>query len=255
MRFGDHDAGFFKHLACHSIFEALARFDEARDGRIAPRRPARLTTEQGAFAVADEHDDRRIDARKKICRAVGRHATHDVSGAMRRGRCTADPTTSMPVLPVGEGAGVGQQTRFSRLQFRGQRPQLLEAHVGWRGHCGIELHQHATNVAKPAEQDQRFGCRRLHQGVLGRDEGGRRRLAADGQFRAAYEQVPGAGIATRVVQPVLDLAQFRAPVDVRTCEKIAILGGVRSGHAVRSFAPFGHRVETRALSAVEHPGF
>src|SRR5262249_19669130 len=62
VQLGHGDARLFGHLAQHCIFQTLTRLDESRDGRVTPRRPARLSPEQRALTIAHQHDDRRVDA-------------------------------------------------------------------------------------------------------------------------------------------------------------------------------------------------
>ncbi|NBV87400.1 MAG: hypothetical protein EBS01_14315 [Verrucomicrobia bacterium] len=63
-------------------------------------------------------------------------------------------------------------------------------------------------------------------------EGGLDRLTADGERGAVNEQVAGAVVAARILQPMFDLAQFRASVDVGAGEEVVDDGGVGCGHGL-----------------------
>src|SRR5215468_5624915 len=54
------DADLFLDLARDTAFERLPIVDEARDERVAIRRPTGLAREEHALTIADEHDRRRV---------------------------------------------------------------------------------------------------------------------------------------------------------------------------------------------------
>ena len=84
----DFDAGLLEHFARHRIFERLARLDESGDGGIASYGPTRLASQERTLAVADQHDDGRIDARELFMAARG-VAAHQHMAAFRGQRLRA----------------------------------------------------------------------------------------------------------------------------------------------------------------------
>ncbi len=60
----DPNVGFLKDFTPYSVLEALAGLDETGNRRITPFGPAILPAQQAAFAVSDQDDYRRINARK-----------------------------------------------------------------------------------------------------------------------------------------------------------------------------------------------
>ncbi len=92
------DAGLFLDLARHARLQRLAVVHEARDERVAPRRPVGLAGQQHAVAVAHEHDGGRVQVRVVLVAAA---------------RAAACPTRSRCV--------------WWRLPQRGQRP-LVDSH-------------------------------------------------------------------------------------------------------------------------------
>ena len=129
----DRDAGFLEHFAHHGILEALARLDEAGDGRVAARRPARLPTEQRALAVAHQHDDRRVDAREELGGAGRVGAQQDVAGADRHGAGCRRRRNDAGVRATGSARARRRAAPpRSAPSTRRKRTQLLEAGAGWQ---------------------------------------------------------------------------------------------------------------------------
>ena len=71
----DLDAGLLGDLAADGLFQALAGLDEAREGRIEPRRPGPVPAQQTALAEGNEHDDGGVRARE-VRRPAGRVRAH-----------------------------------------------------------------------------------------------------------------------------------------------------------------------------------
>src|SRR5260370_21019637 len=66
----DEDAGLLIDLAFPRFLQALARLDKAGQGRVHSRRPDALAPQEAAITVMDQHDHRRVGARK-ILRLAG----------------------------------------------------------------------------------------------------------------------------------------------------------------------------------------
>src|ERR1700733_156131 len=217
------DAGLLRDLAHHGILEALARFDEAGDGGVPPRRPAGLAPEQRAFAVAYQHDDGRIEARKELLparRVAAAHAVPGVGGA-RRGAARA--AVARAGAPDGECACIGEQPRLGGAQHRGERPQLLEPRALRYGGRGVrrQIDQHAAGAVVPAEQHQLRGRRRADQRrVVGEEGHVRLGLGAEPRARALADEVTGRRRGAGRADPVGILALLGAPLDVRPGEKV-----------------------------------
>ena len=79
----DRDAGLLLHLAPHRLLDRLARLQESGERGIHAGREARLPAEQAALAVDRQHDDDRIDARKRLDLAGGADAA-DAAALQRR---------------------------------------------------------------------------------------------------------------------------------------------------------------------------
>ena len=97
------------HLADDRFLQAFARLDEAGEGRVHAAGPALLAPEQAAFAAGDEHDHRRIGARKVVGGAFGPRAAPHVPALDVGARGAADAAEAVPLLPVDEAARVGHR--------------------------------------------------------------------------------------------------------------------------------------------------
>src|SRR5690606_37157981 len=90
----DLHPGLLADLAHHRVLQAFARLNEAGDGRVTARRPARLPPEQRALAVRHKHDYGRIDAGELIeCTAWIAAAKHMAGLKRRRGRAATAAAT------------------------------------------------------------------------------------------------------------------------------------------------------------------
>ena len=152
-RVDDH-ARFLADLARDRVLQAFPGLDEAGDGRIPARRPGRLTAEQCALAIRDQHDDRRIQSRELLVPARG--ALHDVTalrGDHRRGAAAAE---AIVLLPVDHGSRVGEQARLFGRQLARDQPQVVQlraaAKRGRRFAC--EHDREHDMLVELAEQDE-----------------------------------------------------------------------------------------------------
>src|SRR5258707_13334260 len=99
----DADAGLLEDLTGHGIFQGLARLDESGDGRVPPDRPAGLTPQERALAVADQHDDGRIDPRELFMTAAGVGAHEHMPAFGGQSLRTAGAAEAVPPPPRDDG--------------------------------------------------------------------------------------------------------------------------------------------------------
>ena len=219
------DAGLLRDLAHHRVLEALARFDEAGDGRVAPRRPARLAPEQRPLAVAHQHDDGRIEARKEFLPARGVGAA---SGSARRGwgasarrtRRSGARGRARSRVPARRRAAPPRRRPAPAVSGRSSSSRVPAGTAGGASAGRSTSTQRAPSI--PAEQHQLR--RALPRIPAARRWRGRRRAARAG--RAAAAACPGrSGSGSqdrRVPRPIQSrvLALLGAPLDVRPGEEV-----------------------------------
>jgi hypothetical protein len=152
----DQDAGFLTHLARDGVLQGLSGLHESCDGGIASRRPGRLAPQQGPFAVADQHDDGRIDARKLLA-STGRIAANQHMAALRgQGLFPAGAAEPVPPPPGHHGARIAQYPGLVGGQHGGNLAQILESRAGryLRGLDRFDLVGEITDFAELSQQDQ-----------------------------------------------------------------------------------------------------
>ena len=205
---------FLVDLAGDRILQALARFDEAGQRGIASRRPARLPAQQGPIAVAHQHDDGRIDARKEFRAAFAAGALEAVPRAARSSRSTADPAMPVPGAPHQQCAGTGQDGRLGLGQFREQGAQLGQLGIGGKAR-GIRerINQYAARATEPSQQHQLLRFARSHQRVRTVQEGNAGlRVPSHQVLGAAGHQESRLRFGTRLLHPPGLGARFRTPL-------------------------------------------
>src|SRR5690349_2323585 len=99
MHRADFDRGFLAYLARDRVFETFPRFDKTGQCRIHTRQKVLVAPEQRAVAVGDQHDHRRVGARKMQRRAAGSGAAPDMAGLLAAGRGAADAAKTMSRMP------------------------------------------------------------------------------------------------------------------------------------------------------------
>ena len=113
----DLDRGLLAHLARHRVFEALARLDEAGQGRIhAGQREILVAAEQHPVAIDHQHDHRRVGARE-VHRLAGRvGAAAHMPGFLAARRAAAEAAEAMPRMPEQHGAGEREEGAFAAVE-------------------------------------------------------------------------------------------------------------------------------------------
>ena len=122
-------------LARDGVLEALARLDEARQGRMHAAREMRAAAEQALVAAMDQHDHGGIGAREMLGLAALVGAPADMAAARHLGGGAAHAAIAMAAVPVGHAAGIGQDRTLAREQERADLAQvdelaeLLQRHI------------------------------------------------------------------------------------------------------------------------------
>src|ERR1700722_9670198 len=100
------DPALLLDFAEHRFFESLTGFYEAGQGRIHSLRPGSLPSEKTQITRVNEHDGRRIRARKMFVCTIWICATHDVSRLFRDRWKTTTMAKFLLLVPIGQRAGV-----------------------------------------------------------------------------------------------------------------------------------------------------
>src|SRR5260221_6046645 len=103
----DEDAGLLIDLACHRFLQALARLDKAGQGRVHSRRPDALAPQEAAITVMDQHDHRRVGARKILRLAGGVGAAAYMPALLADAGGAAHRAEALSHVPKGEASRIG----------------------------------------------------------------------------------------------------------------------------------------------------
>ena len=188
------DIGYVAHLhpdfleafARHGFLDRFARFDKAGQGRIHPRRKARLAPHQQVSLVLDQHDRDRIGARKVLGFASVAIA---LPPALGDPGCTAAAgAKAVPGVPANQAARAAIKRQFSRIERCHGRPNR-RAGIG-RARRPLIRHRSKAGLAIQQPQEHQFRVR------IGIGQG------------APFERT---GISIDRRQPI-QLQQARAPV-------------------------------------------
>src|SRR5262249_38489319 len=173
------EADLLLHLAGHGALERLAVVDESRDERVASGGPAGLAGEQGAVAVAHEHDHRRVQVRIVLVPAA-RAALAPLAGEALGALAAARAVTAGVLPPEGlHGHAAEGQERVGQPRAL-HRDQGLRAELGGNrdvagdgGHPALGAVERAEpeRLAPPARPGRRRAPRGAPQSVAPRAGG------------------------------------------------------------------------------------
>ena len=211
----DPDAALLLDLAGDGVLQALARLDEAGQGRVHAGRPGRLAAHQAALAVVDQHDHRRVGAREVRRAAGGIAAAAQVPGLQALGRMAAEAAEAVPRVPVHHASGIGQQRAFPVGEQRADRPDVLEGAVLGQARArlgrlqGRQVEGDVGGLLVEPEQRQPLGLLDQVPGLVGPQEAGARRLDLQEEVALApdwHQQGP------RIGQPLGQPGGIAAPL-------------------------------------------
>ncbi len=120
-----------KNLAADGFFQGFTGFDEAGEGGIhgGPREAGGMT-QQRPVAAMDEHDDGGVGAGEVLGVADG--AQHHVAGAFHLARIAADAAELVPLPPVHEAPGMGEDGGLGAGDTPADGAQVNETSEGFR---------------------------------------------------------------------------------------------------------------------------
>jgi len=155
------DPRFLLHFPHHGLFEALAGFDETRERgiHVGDGKTGRMG-EQSARAPDDQHDHRRIGARKMI--GMAGRTVADIPRLPRLEPPPAHAAKAVPPLPVDEPPGMGEDRCSRRGKIGGKSAEVGEP-LGLprqRGHFPLaEIESEDRALFEKAEETHPL-CRR-----------------------------------------------------------------------------------------------
>ena len=233
----DLHAGLLQHLPGHRILERLTGFDESGDRGVAPGGPGRLAAKQRPLAIADQHDDGRIDARKNLVPATGIGADANVTALAGDGVRAAGAAESVAVPPENHGPGVTKQTGLLGRQQRSNQAQILEARALGQGRRfeRLEFEREYAAFAETAEQYQLGSIAvSIWQLLDLKVRRPRSRTLRHEVARIPHRDHLAARVRQALRKPLGILTPVRGPIKIRARENISCLHPViLAGHPRR----------------------
>ena len=110
----------------NAVQQAFARLEKAGEGGMHAGRPVGLAAKEGIVAVMDEHDHRRIGARKMHVGFIAGGAEPHMTAVPAYGRLAADAAKPVALVPMDHAPGIGQKRSFRSRHQGADAPQFLE---------------------------------------------------------------------------------------------------------------------------------
>jgi len=220
---GNLNGRLLHNLTRDRIFQALAGLDKSGDRRKPAGRPTRLAPKERTLAVGDEHDDRRIEARKKFASTDLVRATDDMSCTLRNCRLTTDTAETMASSPDYERSRIRQQSGFVPPQKRRERPQLFERRAlrQLHGTLGLDVDEHTPCAPEPPEQYElpRVGVED-NRVVIGQELDARLAPRSHELCSAFPHHIQRRRVHTGGLQPSGLLTRFGTPINIRASKEV-----------------------------------